>query len=104
MGSTILRYTQPASMTPMQFADDLYAKSCKVANTYEEATLNDVFIEGVGSFICHSLREFWDTHQHADVIDIAFKAQALVAIQKGSLKAASSDNHATQSKHFARRI
>lgn len=30
--ATILRYMHPASMTHQQFADDLIAKSCKVAN------------------------------------------------------------------------
>lgn len=55
---TILRFSQPTSMTPMQYADDLYAKSSKVADAYEELTLNNIFIEEVDSSICHSLREY----------------------------------------------
>lgn len=41
--SKILRYAQPACVTSMQYIGDLYSKSCKVADIYEEATLNDIF-------------------------------------------------------------
>lgn len=39
MDSTILCYPQPPNMTYIQYADDLYAKSCKVVEAYEEAKL-----------------------------------------------------------------
>lgn len=56
--ATILRYMQPTNMTSQQIADDLIAKSCKVADVYEQSTLNDVSIEGVDASIRHSLREY----------------------------------------------
>lgn len=31
-------------MTPQQYADDLIAESCTVADVYYEGTLNEVFI------------------------------------------------------------
>lgn len=42
-------------MTLMQYSDDLYAKWCKVADDYDEATSTDILIEGVNSSMCHGL-------------------------------------------------
>lgn len=75
MDFKILRYMQPAHVTIMQYADDFYAKSYKVADIDDESTLNDIFIEGVHLFISCSLLEYWATHLQADVINIAFKTQ-----------------------------
>lgn len=36
--STILLYTQPASITPIQYADNSIPESCKVADVYDEST------------------------------------------------------------------
>lgn len=38
-------------MIPQQYADDLVAKSCKVAYIYDEGTMNDVYIEDVNASI-----------------------------------------------------
>lgn len=51
----ILLYVLPANMTPVQYADDLYSKFCKVADVYGESTLNDIFIKELNLSICHSL-------------------------------------------------
>lgn len=40
--AAILWYMQPLNMTPQQYADGLVAKSFKVANIYDEGSLNDV--------------------------------------------------------------
>lgn len=32
---TVLRYMKPSNTTPLQFADDLVAKSCKVADVHD---------------------------------------------------------------------
>lgn len=40
--SIILRYIQPAHMTPIQYDVDLYAKSCKVANLYDTSTVDKI--------------------------------------------------------------
>lgn len=58
MNYTILRYTQSANMTPMQYEDDLYSKSCKVADIYEESTLKDNSIERFDSSFCHCLPNY----------------------------------------------
>lgn len=62
----------PSGMTPQQYANDLIAKLCKVADVYDESTLNDVFIEGVDASIQQSLRNFRVTNPHSDLTDIAF--------------------------------
>lgn len=62
MDPTILRYTHPSSMTPMRYADGLYAKACKVADFYDEYPSNHIFIDGVDSTIYYSLPEYWATN------------------------------------------
>lgn len=74
MEPLILHYTQPTSMTLKQYADDLYAKSCKVADVYDESTLNNSVVEGVDIFSCHSPRKCWASSLQVDVTNIAFKA------------------------------
>lgn len=101
MGAPIHRFTQRVNMTPMQYTDCMYAESCKVADVYEEATLNDNFIEGADFSICHSLRQYCSTQPHADETDISSKAQLLLAIQTESVKLASSGKPATKLKFFA---
>lgn len=58
ISSAILRYTQPASMASMQYADDLYSQLCKVADVYDEYTLDDIFNESVHTFLCHILKKY----------------------------------------------
>lgn len=45
--AAILRYAPSPKLSPQQYVDKLIAKSCKVADIYDEGTLNDVLIEGV---------------------------------------------------------
>lgn len=49
-------YMQPANMTPQSYADDLVAKSSKVADVFYEETLKDIFTENVDASISHSFR------------------------------------------------
>lgn len=62
MDSAILHYIKPSSMTLIQYADSLYANSCKVIGVYDDSFLNDMFIEDVNSSVCHSFREYWVTN------------------------------------------
>lgn len=86
MNSTISRYSQLASATPMQYAEDLYVKLCKVADVYDELTANNIFIKRVDLSICVSLRnrKYSPTNLKVDLAYIAFKAQVQLAIQKES--------------------
>lgn len=47
--ASILRYMQPASMTPQQCVDKIIAKSDRVVDVCDEGTLDDVAIDGVDS-------------------------------------------------------
>lgn len=85
-------------MTLKSYAESLYEKSYKIAEVYDEATLNDFLIERVDPSICLSLQKYWATHQHADVINIAFMAQSLLAMQKGPAKPANSNDQAASRK------
>lgn len=82
MDFKILRYIQPAYVTPMQCAEDLHKKFCKVADIYGESPLNNTFGKGIDFSICHRSREYWARHPQAVVTDITFKAQLLLAVQK----------------------
>lgn len=75
-------------MTLQHFADDLITKSCKVSDVYDDSTLNDVLIESRDASIHHSLQHYWASHPQADLTDIAFYANSLLAIQKSSRDAA----------------
>lgn len=79
-------YAQAPGMTSKQYASDLIAKSCKVADVYVERTLNDAFIEGLDASISHSLRNYWPRNAQADLTDISFQAESLLPIQKASGK------------------
>lgn len=67
-------------MTLMQYADDLYAKSCKVKDADDESTLNKTFIKEVDPSVSHILREYWNSTPQADLSDIAVKVQTRPAI------------------------
>lgn len=54
MDSTFPRCTLPANMTLIQYADNLYANWCKVADVYDNPKLKDNFVDGVDSSICHA--------------------------------------------------
>lgn len=82
--ASVLRYMQPASMTFQQYAGDLIAKSRKDADVYDEDTPNNVFIEEVNQSLRHSLQNYWATNPEADLTDIAFQAESVLAIQKKS--------------------
>lgn len=84
--AAISRYSQPAIMTPLQYREDLFAKAIRVGDVYGDAVLNDIFIEGIDASIRQSLRKYWATHPHADLTDLAFVDQSLLAIQEGSNK------------------
>lgn len=82
----------------MQNIDDLYAKSCIVADVYDESTLNNIFIEGVDLSIRHSPREYWATHLQASMTGIVLEDQSLLEIQGGATKPANTNNRAASNK------
>lgn len=45
-----------SNMTPQKYADNLVTKICKVADVYDEKTLNEVFVEEFVTTIPHTLR------------------------------------------------
>lgn len=55
----ILCDMKPAITAPQLYADDLVAKSGKVANVCDKESRIDVFIEEVDLSSYHSLRDYW---------------------------------------------
>lgn len=70
----------------MNYADDLYEKSCKVADVNEEFNLNAILGERGYPSIYHSLRKYCATHPKACLTDIVFMAQLLLKIQNGGIQ------------------
>lgn len=73
LDDAILRYMQPAKTKQQQFADDLSAESCKVADVFDERTLKDVYIKGVESSIRNGLRHYRTQNHKANLEDIALQ-------------------------------
>lgn len=53
---------QPSGRPPQQYADYRIAKSCKIADIYDESTLNETSIEEVDASIQHSFCNYWATY------------------------------------------
>lgn len=70
-------------MTAQQYANNLIAKFCKVVDAYIVGTINKVFVERVDVAIGHSFCKYWLTNSQVDIIEIDFKAESSLAIQKG---------------------
>lgn len=60
----------------------IFAKSCKVKGVYVELTFNEIFIAGVNPSTCHRFWKYCAPHHQAEVPNIAFMVQSLLAIQK----------------------
>lgn len=102
--AAILRYMQPAYMKPQQYAHDLVANTCIVADVYDEYTLNVVFTEGVDPSIRHSPRHFWAQNPQADLTDNTFQAESLLFIQKGvTIMSTTNQNTRSQGKTHNRK-
>lgn len=52
-------YVHPSNTTPNEYADALVPTSFKVADGYDESTVNDVIIEGFDASIRNRLRKYW---------------------------------------------
>lgn len=80
-------------MISMSSADDQYTKWCRVADVYNESSLNDTFFEEVDFSIHHCIREYWTYTPMVELTNIAVKTQLLLAIQKESIKPTYTENH-----------
>lgn len=78
---------KPSNMTSQQYADNLVAKSCKVAVFYGDRTQSNVFIEGFYLSIRDSLRHYWAQKPQTDLNDIVIQEEYLPSIQKSTGKA-----------------
>lgn len=62
-------------MKPLQYAHNLFAKSCKVAHAHEGPIQNKISIEGDDCSICDRLHDYLATKPQANVTNIEFKVQ-----------------------------
>lgn len=90
-------------MIILQYADDLYAMSCKVVDVYKESSLNDFFIEGVDAYIFHSLKEHWALSLQSDLDNIFLKAHLRLVIQNESTKSLYNRNQNANGRQYCRR-
>lgn len=78
----ILSYVQAPNTTAQQNADNLITVLCKVADVYDEDTLNDVSTEVVDGSIKHSPRNYRETISQADLTNIPFQAASILSIRR----------------------
>lgn len=102
--AAILQYARQAKHNTQAVRRRLYAKSWKMADVYGKSIHCDIFIQDVNSYIYQSIREYWATQAQADIANIAFKAQSLLAIEKVQAKQPTADNRAATFKPLALHI
>lgn len=62
----------------------MFPKYCKIADIYNECTLNGVFIDGVDASIRKNLTG-GGSNSHVDLTDMGLQAKSLLSIQKESV-------------------
>lgn len=73
-------FNHPDSMTPKRYAGDTCAKSCNVADVFDESTLGIITTEVDESYIYYSLRGYCFSNQQANLTGVAIEAPSLLAI------------------------
>lgn len=86
-------------MTFQKYTDDLVANACKGADLYDKEILNDLFIEGVDTYIRYSFRHKWAQNPPVQWMDISFQAESLLSIYKRAASTPRNDQ-----KTFTRQI
>lgn len=81
-----MRYVRPPNIISHLYEDSSTAKSCNVADINNKSSLNDVFFEDDDVSVRNSVRYYWARNQQVDLMDIAFKEESLLSIQKKSRK------------------
>lgn len=66
-------------MILMQYNHGLYAKSCSVADVYDEFNLNHILTKLFDYTICHSVWKYWVSNSQSSLATIALKVQWLLA-------------------------
>lgn len=64
----------PSSMSSQRCAEDLIAKSWKIADMYDEGTSIDAFIKGIDASIRRKRCNYWAFSLPVNVTEIAFQA------------------------------
>lgn len=80
----ILRFTQPPTKSPTEYAEALWNKALRCDRVYDEYVLKGIFIEGLHESIRHSMRSYWGSRKNATVHDLARHATSLTNLQHGS--------------------
>lgn len=70
-------------MTLQQYVNDSISKPCEAVDVYGESTTINVIIEAVDTSVRHVLRSYWAAYPQASLGDIGFRAESLLAVQKG---------------------
>lgn len=78
----IMRYAPLVNKAPQQCADDFIAKACKIADLYDESTVNVVFIGCFDASVGQNLPNHWAKSSKAVSTDISFQTESLLYIQK----------------------
>lgn len=99
----MLPYMQLSIMTSQRTVENLIAKSWRVVKVYDESNHNNVFLERLDASIRHSICDYWAIYPHANLTYIAFHADSLFALEKGSRNATTNTKGDNPSKSFQKK-
>lgn len=68
-------------MTPVRYSELLWDKTCRRGVIYEEALLEEVFVEGLHESVRSSMRIYLRSHKDAMPQSLAPYARSLVKLQ-----------------------
>lgn len=77
-----IRFAQPAGKNPLQYAEELVAKTHGCGDVFEEFVLNEIFIEGFYSSVRQSMRVYWGVKKGKILQHIAFHVTLLLKLQE----------------------
>lgn len=70
------------SMTPVEFAQELWIKTLSLRSAYDKKSVKGLFVEGVTHQFHKTLRHRCAEHQHASLKDLSKKEELLLNLNK----------------------
>lgn len=86
----VTSFKPPAGMTAVRYSEALTEETLRCGMLYNKPKLSRIFIEGLRSSICYSIRTYWGSHKEATLHSLARHTTSLVKLQKGSHSSGSS--------------
>lgn len=80
----IVRFPEPKNMSPLQYAEALWMKNVWGPQVYDEYVLKETFVEGLPSYIRHSMRSYCRKNKHAALQKFVHEVIFLTKLQNSA--------------------